>query len=66
MILIFSSADGLQGLQLPSGVTIGKPIIGPNGQAAISHPFGEQDLTVLISMGGRIVDELPAEWEMPT
>ncbi len=64
-IAIFSGVDQFP-LYLPSGVTIGTPVLAADGRAAIAHGFGAADLALLRSLPGvEVREELPTDWAWP-
>lgn len=68
MIAILSQADydKIKPVILPSGVTIGTPIISIDNRCAICHGFTDEDIAYLTSKGATMYEVMPSDFVTPT
>ena len=65
-ILSQSDYDKIKPITLPSGVTIGTPIISIDNRCAICHGFTQEDVDYLVSKGATMYEEMPSDFVTPT
>lgn len=67
MISILSQADynAIKPITLPSGVTIGTPIISIDNRCAICHGFTQEDIDYLTNKGATMYEVMPSDFVIP-
>lgn len=63
-ILTQANYDKIKPVVLPSGVTIGTPIISTDGRCAMCHSFTEEDIAYLEDKGATMYDTMPSDFEV--
>ena len=64
-ILNAEAYDKIKPVTLPSGVTIGTPIISIDGRCAMCHGFTQDDVDYLVSKGATMYEVMPSDFEVP-
>ena len=64
MISILSQADydKIKPITLPSGVTIGTPIVSTDNRCAICHGFTQEDVEYLVGKGATMHTTMPIDF----
>ena len=61
-ILTQANYDKIKPITLPSGVTIGTPIVSVDGRCAICHGFTDEDIAYLTEHGATMYEVMPTDF----
>ena len=61
-ILTQTNSNAIKPITLPSGVTIGTPIVSTDNRCAICHGFTDEDISYLVEHGATMYETMPTDF----